>query len=92
MEHEPSEVVLSAMQISDKVYVVEGDTSLIFGKELSWELFEEVNKVLTASSLFAAHREHGLFNLSYEKNGVKTAVDAVLRNGTAVSDGSFAQR
>jgi hypothetical protein len=55
-EHQPENVVLTAVPVSEHVYVVEGDTAAIFGKEL----VESFDKVVGSSSFFAAHREHQL--------------------------------
>ena len=56
LEHDESEVVVSAVKCLDKVYVVGGDTDEIFGGAL----LESFDKVLGSSTLFRAHREHGL--------------------------------
>ena len=56
LEHEESEVVLTAIHLTDTVYVVEGSTEELLGKDY----LASLNRVLSSSSLFAAHREHGL--------------------------------
>lgn len=56
LEHDLAQVVLSAVPLTDQVYTIRGNTETLFGPEL----LRATDKVLRTSSLFAAHREHGL--------------------------------
>ena len=56
IEHDSGEVVLTAVPVSKQIYIVDGSTVEIFGSEF----IDSINAVLRSSSLFAAHREHGL--------------------------------
>jgi hypothetical protein len=58
LEKDAAEMTLSAVKVvhSTNLYVVEGDVASIFGSSL----LTMFNEVLSSSTLFEAHREHGL--------------------------------
>jgi len=80
IEHEPADVLVSAIKLTRStarnVYVVDGDHAMIFGNAL----FDMFNDVLCASSLYAAHREHGLLSVSAAIRG-ETPADVLVRAG-----------
>ena len=80
IEHEPADVLVSAIKLTRStarnVYVVDGDHAMIFGNTL----FDMFNDVLCASSLYAAHREHGLLSVSAAIGG-ETPADFLVRAG-----------